>query len=207
MKVLLVNGSCNKNGSTKRALNEISKILIEEGVETEFFDIGNAEIRDCCGCLACRDLGKCVFEDGIVNDLIEKAKTSDGFVFGTPVYYAHPSARILAVLDRAFYAAKKHFAFKPASTIAVARRSGTTASLDVLNKYLTVSNMPLVSSNYWNNIHGKVAADLEQDLEGLQIMRILARNLAWVLKCIELGKNNGIQRPELEDKIMTNYIR
>ena len=207
MKVLLVNGSCNKNGSTNRALEEISKVLTEEGIESEIFLIGNKEIRDCTGCLACRELGKCVYEDGMVNELIEKAKTSDGFIFATPVYYAHPSARILSVLDRAFYAGKKHFAFKPASTVAVARRSGTTASLDVLNKYLTVSNMPLVSSNYWNNIHGKIAADLEQDQEGLQIMRILARNLAWVMKCIELGKNNGLERPELEEKIMTNYIR
>ena len=209
MKVLLLNGSSNKNGCTFTALSEVASTLNQEGVETEIFQLGNCEIRDCCGCGACRKgLGKCVFEDGLVNEFIEKAKTSDGFVFGTPVYYAHPSGRILSFLDRAFYAGGYVFAYKPGAAIASARRSGTTASFDVLNKYFTICNMPVVSSFYWNNIHGKLADDAKQDLEGLQTMRALGRNMAWLLKCIESGKNNGINRPEqIEDRIYTNFIK
>lgn len=206
MKVLLVNGSSHKDGCTFTALSEAAKVLNQEGVETEIFQLGNPEIRDCCGCQACRKLGKCVFDDGMVNEFIEKAKSADGFIFGTPVYYAHPSGRLLSLLDRAFYAGKDAFAFKPAAAIASARRAGTTASFDVLNKYFTINNMPVVSANYWNNIHGHKAEDALKDLEGLQIMRTLGRNMAWILKCIELGKENGINRPELEAKIATNFI-
>lgn len=209
MKALLVNGSSNKNGCTFTALSEVAKALNNEGIETEIFQLGNCEIRDCCGCGACKKgLGKCVFEDGLVNEFIEKAKSSDGFVFGTPVYYAHPSGRILSFLDRAFYAGKSTFEFKPGAAIASARRSGTTASFDVLNKYFTICNMPVVSSFYWNNIHGKAAEEAKQDLEGLQTMRTLGRNMAWMLKCIESGKNNGINKPEqTEERIYTNFIR
>ena len=209
MKVLLVNGSSNKNGCTFTALSEAVKTLNEEGIETEIFQLGNCEIRDCCGCGACRNgLGKCVFEDGLVNEFIEKAKSSDGFIFGTPVYFAHPSGRILSFLDRVFYAGGYAFAYKPGAAVASARRSGTTASFDVLNKYFTICNMPVVSSFYWNNIHGKAAEEAKQDLEGLQTMRTLGRNMAWMLKCIESGKNNGINKPEqTEDRIYTNFIR
>ena len=145
--------------------------------------------------------------DDVVNEFVEKARECDGFVFGTPVYYAHPSGRILSFLDRAFYSGKTAFQFKPACAISSARRAGTTASFDVLNKYFTVSNMPIVSAGYWNNIHGRVADDAKQDLEGLQVMRTLGRNMAWLLKCIELGKQNNINRPELEEKILTDFIR
>ena len=184
MKVLLLNGSSNKNGCTFTALSEAAKTLNQEGIETEIFQLGNPEIRDCCGCQACRKLGKCVFEDGLVNEFIEKAREADGFIFGTPVYYAHPSGRILSFLDRAFYAGKDAFEFKPGAAVASARRSGTTASFDVLNKYFTINNM-----------------------EGLQVMRTLGRNMAWLLKCIEYGKQNGIERPQLEEKIYTNFIK
>lgn len=208
MKVLLLNGSSNKNGCTFTALSEVASALNNEGIETEIFQLGNCEIRDCCGCGACKKgLGKCVFEDGLVNEFIEKAKSSDGFVFGTPVYYAHPSGRILSFLDRAFYAGKSAFEFKPGAAIASARRSGTTASFDVLNKYFTINNMPVISSGYWNNIHGHVAEDALKDLEGLQVMRTLGRNMAWILKCVEHGRQNGITRPEKEEQIYTSFIK
>ena len=206
MKVLLVNGSSHRNGCTYTALEEISIVLNNEGIDTEIFQLGNPEIKDCSGCGACRQLGKCVFND-IVNPFVEKASEFDGFIFGTPVYYAHPSGRILSFLDRAFYSGGKAFAYKPAAAVASARRSGTTASFDVLNKYFTINNMPIVSANYWNNIHGHVAEDAKQDLEGLQTMRALARNMAWLLKCIDNGKKMGITIPEQEEKIRTNFIK
>ena len=206
MKVLLVNGSSHKNGCTYTALSECARILNQEGFDTDIFQLGNPEIRDCCGCNACRTTGECVFND-IVNDFINKAKEFDGFIFGTPVYYAHPSGRLLSLLDRAFYAGGYAFAYKPGASIASARRSGTTASFDVLNKYFTIANIPIVSSNYWNNIHGKIAEDAREDLEGLQTMRNLARNMSWILKCIEIGKRSGIEIPKQEERIYTNFIR
>lgn len=206
MKVLLVNGSSHRNGCTYTALEEISIALNKEGIETEIFQLGNPEIRDCSGCCACKKLGKCVYDD-IVNKFVEKAAGFDGFVFGTPVYYAHPSGRILSFMDRAFYSGSKAFAYKPAAAVASARRSGTTASFDVLNKYFTINNMPIVSSRYWNNIHGHTAEEARRDLEGLQTMRMLARNMAWLLKCIETAKKVGILPPEAEEKIYTNFIR
>ncbi|MBR6127267.1 flavodoxin family protein [bacterium] len=206
MKVLLVNGSSHRNGCTFTALEEISIVLNKEGIKTEIFQLGNPEIRDCSGCQACRKLGKCVYDD-VVNTFVAKAKEFDGFVFGTPVYYAHPSGRILSFLDRAFYSGSKAFAYKPAAAIASARRSGTTASFDVLNKYFTINNMPIISSNYWNNIHGHVAEEARKDMEGLQTMRNLARNMVWILKCIETGKKVGITPPEQEERIYTNFIR
>ena len=206
MKVLLVNGSSHRNGSTYTALVEVTKGLTAGGVQFEIFQLGNPEIRDCSGCGACRQIGKCVYDD-IVNVFVEKAKDFDGFVFGTPVYYAHPSGRILSFLDRAFYSGKDAFAFKPAAAIASARRSGTTASFDVLNKYFTINNMPIVSASYWNNIHGNNAAEAVQDIEGLQTMRILGTNMAWLLKCIDYSRKAGIVPPNPEEKIYTNFIR
>lgn len=206
MKVLLINGSANRKGSTFTGLSEIAQVLKDAGVESEIWQIGNDPIRDCCGCGACRKIGKCIFEDGGVNELIEKARGCDGFVFGTPVYYAHPSGRILSLLDRAFYAGGSAFAFKPAFALAVARRAGTTASFDVLNKYFTINNMPVVSSNYWNNIHGRNGEDVNKDSEGLQTLRNGARNLVWILKCIESGRQNGLEHPQNEERIWTHFI-
>jgi multimeric flavodoxin WrbA len=208
MKVLLINGSPHKKGSTSIALNEVSTTLEKEGLETETICLGNTAIRDCTGCFTClnKNLGKCVFDDDIVNKIIEKAKTCDGFIFGTPVYYAHPTGMILSLLDRVFFAGNAEFAFKPAAGIAVARRSGTTASFDVMNKYFSHYNMPIVSSQYWNNAHGRGPEDVPKDLEGMQTMRTLAKNMAWLLKCIEIGKQNGINKPELEQRISTNFI-
>lgn len=208
MKVLLVNGSAKSNGCTYTALNEVAQVLQQQGIETEIVQLGGKAVRDCIGCGQCKNLnGACIFGDDIVNELISKAKTSDAFIFGTPVYYAHPSGRILSVLDRAFYAGKSAFAHKPAAAVASARRAGTTASLDVLNKYFTLAEMPVVSSTYWNMVHGNTPEDVMKDLEGLQIMRNLARNMAWLLQCINLGKENGIVAPQSETSNRTNFIR
>jgi len=203
MKVLLVNGSCNKNGCTFRALTEIENILKQENIETEIIQIGQDAIRDCIGCCSCVKNGnKCVFGNDIVNEIIEKAKASDGFIFGSPVYYAHPSGRLLSVLDRVFYAGGKFLAYKPGAAVVSARRAGTTASIDVLNKYFTINKMPIVSSNYWNMVHGSKSEDVEKDLEGLQIMRLIGKNMAWMLNAIK-----KVELPKSEDKIKTNFIK
>ena len=206
-KVLLLNGSSREQGCTYTALKEVAGALEKEGIETEIFQLGGEAIRDCIGCGACSKLGKCVFDDDQVNAFAAKAKEADGFVFGTPVYYAHPSGRILSFLDRVFYSGGGAFAFKPGAAVASARRAGTTASLDVLNKYFTISRMPVVSSNYWNMVHGNKPEEVLQDLEGLQIMRGIGQNMAWMIKCIEAGKAAGIGYPQPEAKVRTNFIR
>ena len=209
MKVLLLNGSSRPKGCTYTALKEIADALEKEGIETEFFHLGSKEIRDCTACNACGKLdNRCIFDDD-VNKFIEKAKEADGFIFGSPVYYAHPSGRILSFLDRVFYATGREiFAYKPGAAVVSARRGGTTASVDVLNKYFTIRNMPVVSSQYWNMVHGNTPEEVKQDEEGLQIMRTLGKNMAWMLKCIEMGKRNGIHVPEPEDiPARTNFIR
>ena len=208
MKVLLVNGSSKSAGCTFTALSEVEKTLNEEGIETEIFQMGPRPVRDCVACGKCAELdNQCVFDDDMVNELIAKAALSDGFVFGTPVYYAHPSGRILSVLDRAFYAGGAAFAHKPGAAVASARRAGTTASTDVLNKYFTIAQMPVVSSTYWNMVHGNTPEEVRKDEEGLQTMRNLAHNMAWLLKCIDTGKAAGITRPENEKRYRTNFIR
>lgn len=208
MKVLLINGSARKDGCTFTALSEAAKSLELNGIETEIIQTGANAIRDCVGCGACKgnDNG-CIFKDDIVNEVIEKAKSADGFIFGSPVYYAHPSGRILSLMDRLFYAGGRHFAFKPAAAVVSARRAGTTASIDAITKHFTINQMPVVSSNYWNMVHGNSPEDVKQDFEGLQIMRVLGENMAWLLKCIEAGKNTGIDYPQTEKKIWTNFIR
>lgn len=208
MKVLLVNGSSNLKGCTYTALSEVAGVLEQNGIETEFVQLGNGPIRDCIGCGACRNNGGvCAFNEDNVNAFIQKAKEADGFVFGSPVYYAHPSGRLLSFMDRAFFAGKKNFAYKPAAAVVSARRAGTTGSVDVITKHFTVSNMPVVSSNYWNMVHGSKPEDVRQDLEGMQTMRNLGLNMAWMLKCIEAGKKAGVPLPVAEEKIWTNFIR
>ncbi|MBC8611694.1 flavodoxin family protein [Massiliimalia timonensis] len=205
MKVLLVNGSSKNNGCTSVALSEVARALREEGIETETVFLGNQPFPDCTGCRKCREIGECIFHD-IANDLAEKAKNCDGFVFGSPVYYAHPSARLLAVMDRAFYSGSKNFAFKPAAAVLSARRAGTTASFDVINKHFTISSMPVVASTYWNHVYGRKAEDVQQDKEGLMTMYNIGKNMAWMIKCFALGKENGILHPDNE-KILTDFIR
>ena len=208
MKVLLLNGSSHPHGCTNTALQAIATTLEAAGIQTEILFLGNEPVRDCTACGTCKTLpGRCVFDGDIVNQVIAKAEAADGFVFGTPVYYSHPSGRILSVLDRAFYAGKAAFVHKPAAAIASARRAGTSASLDVLQKYFTISQMPVVSSTYWTMVHGSKPEDVLQDAEGLQTMRNLAANMAWVLRCIEAGKEAGIQPPQAESGARTNFIR
>ncbi|MBQ8464682.1 MAG: flavodoxin family protein [Alphaproteobacteria bacterium] len=211
MKVLLVNGSPNAKGTTYTALNEIAKTLAEEGIDTEIYHIGNEPISGCRACRACAKLGKCVVNDG-VNEFVDKAKEFDGFIFGSPVHYASASGGLTSFLDRVFFSAFLSgrgdvFKHKPGSAVACARRSGTTATLDQLNKYFTISEMPVISGRYWNMVHGANAQDAQQDLEGMQNMRILARNMAWHLKCQEAGKKAGVQMPKQEEIVLTNFIR
>lgn len=206
MKVLMLNGSPKANGNTYTALLEIGKQLNKENIEYEIMQIGGAPMRDCIGCGRCTENG-CIFSDGGVNEFIAKAKEADGFVFGTPVYYAHPSGRILSFLDRAFYSGSGAFKFKPAASVAVARRAGTTASFDCLNKYFGISQMPVAGSTYWNNVHGAVPGEVSFDEEGMRTMRNLARNLAWMIRCFDAGKKNGIPLPETETGNKTNFIR
>ena len=206
MKVLMLNGSAKANGNTYRSLLEVGKQLEKEGIEYEIFQIGGEPVRDCLGCNQCSEKG-CVFDDDKVNEFTTKAKEADGFVFGTPVYYAHPSGRIMAFLDRAFYSSGASFAFKPGASVAVARRGGTTASFDAMNKYFGICQMPVVGSTYWNQVHGAVPGEAEEDAEGLQTMRNLARNMAWMLKCFEAGKAAGVALPQTERDYKTNFIR
>ncbi|MBP3905512.1 MAG: flavodoxin family protein [Peptostreptococcaceae bacterium] len=205
MKVLLVNGSPNKKGCTNRALEEVAKTLEENGVEAEIFHIGNKPFGGCIACNYCKTNGECYMKD-IVNEFAQKAKEADGFIFGSPVYYASASGALTSFLDRLFYSSARYLQYKPGAVVCSARRAGTTATFDQLNKYFTINNMPVVSSQYWNMVHGHTQEEVEKDLEGLQTMRVLGRNIAWILKCIEIGKENNILRPDPEARIATNFI-
>lgn len=207
MKVLLVNGSPRAKGCTYTALTEVAKALESDGIETEIFQVGAKPVRDCIACMKCRELKRCVFDDDVANALIEKAKSADGFVFGSPVYYAHPSGILLSVLDRAFYAGGYAFAGKPGASVVSARRGGTAASFDVVNKYFGICQMPVVSSSYWNMVYGKTPDEVRQDEEGMQTMRNLAHNMAYMLKCIAAGREKGILPPENNVSVRTNFIR
>lgn len=205
MKVLLLNGSLHENGTTAAALSEVASALRDAGIETETVQIGSAPVSDCMACGACAKLGKCVLNDE-VNAFVEKAKTADGFVIGSPVYYAHPSGRLLSFLDRVFYSGGSAFRFKPGAAVAVARRAGTVASFDVLNKYFTISSMPVVSSTYWNNSFGRNGDETKLDEEGMATMRNIGKNMAWLMNCIRTAKEQGITPPENEH-LRTNFIR
>lgn len=204
MKVLLINGSQHEKGCTYTALAEVAKALNANGVETEIYQVPQ-EIRGCKGCWACKKTKQCVIDDG-VNEFVAKAAEFDGFVFGSPVYYASASGGLVSFMDRVFYSGGKNLAYKPAASVVSCRRAGASTTFDVINKYFTINNMPVVGSNYWNEIHGNTAEEALQDEEGLQIMRVLGNNMAWLLKCIALGKEAGLA-PERERKIMTNFIR
>lgn len=205
MKVLLLNGSTRKNGCTYLALSEIARVLNAEGIETEIVQMGGGPVRDCTGCNGCAGKGRCVFDDDLVNEVIAKAKEADGFVFASPVYYAHPSGQILSLLDRLFYAGGGAFTHKPGAAVVTARRAGTTASLDVLNKYMTDAQMPVATSTYWNMVFGPSPELVERDKEGLQTMRNLGRNMAWLLKCIQAGAQQGMTPPAAETDHWTNF--
>lgn len=205
MKVLLINGSPHASGSTYTALKEAADILEKEGIETEIIHVGNQPLRGCIACGYCRKNGGCVCND-IVNEVSEKFKNADGLIVGSPVYYASPNGTLLSFLDRLFFSSSFDKTMKVGASVAAARRGGTTATFDVLNKYFTISGMPVVSSQYWNNVHGSCAEDVLQDAEGLQTMRTLGRNMAFLIKSIHLGKE-AFGLPEKEEKIATNFIR
>ena len=205
MKVILVNGSARKDGCTHTALETMAEVLRAEGIDTEEYFIGNAPMADCLACRSCWETGKCVLDDGI-NDFVAKARAADGFVFGSTVYFAHPSGRLLTFMDRVFYSGADAFAFKPAAAVLCARRAGTTASMDVINKYFTINAMPVVSSTYWNHVYGAQPEQVQEDPEGLQTMTNLGRNMAWLLKCIALGKEHGVPAPE-NPKVLTSFVR
>lgn len=207
MKVLLVNGGPHKEGCTYTALCEVAKTLNEEGIETEIFWIGNKPVGGCIACNACVNTVKCAFDD-VVNQCREKANEADGFIFGSPVHYAAASGNMTAFMDRLFYSGgNKAFYLKPAAAVVSARRAGTTAALDQLNKYFTIKEMPIVSSRYWNMVHGANAEQVKEDAEGLYTMRVLGRNMAYMLRCQEAARNAGVALPKQETPVFTNFIR
>lgn len=205
MKVLMLNGSPRVNGNTERALEEMKVVFESEGVEVELIQVGNKAIRGCMACGGCRKIGKCVFDDG-VNELVQKFAQSDGLIVGSPVYYASANATLIAVLDRMFQSSGFDKTMKVGACVAVARRGGTTATFDELNKYFTISGMPIASGQYWNGVHGGAPGEAEKDGEGMQQMRTLAKNMVFLMRSIELGKEKfGL--PEKEKRVATNFIR
>ena len=205
MKVLILNGSPRANGNTALALAEMEKVFREEGIEVETVNVGGKDIRGCIACGKCRELGKCVFND-TVNELAPKFAECDGLVVGSPVYYASANATLVACLQRLFYSASCNKTMKVGASVAVARRGGTSSTFDELNKFFTISGMPVASSQYWNSVHGAAPGEAAKDAEGLQTMRTLARNMAFLMKSIALGKEKfGL--PEKESPARTNFIR
>lgn len=206
MKVLLINGGPHKSGATNRALTEIKNTLLTEGIDADILWLGNDPIASCIGCGACKKSGKC-FRADIVNEVAGAIESYDGYVFGSPVHYAAASGAISSFMDRLFMSASSKMYMKPAAAVVSCRRGGASAAFDELNKYFTINGMPVVSSQYWNQVHGANAEQVEQDEEGLQTMRTLARNMAFMLKAFACAKENGIAVPEKEPQIRTNYIR
>ena len=205
MKVLLLNGSPRENGNTSIALNEMVQVFNKNEIETEVISVGKEQIKGCQACKACRKLGKCVIDD-IVNEVAERLKESDGFVIGSPVYFASANGTLVSLLDRLFYSINYDTKMKVGASVAVARRGGCSATFDELNKYFTISGMPVASSQYWNSVHGQNIGEAEGDLEGLQTMRELANNMSFLIKAIALGKKE-LGLPSLnEDRAMTNFI-
>ena len=207
MKVLMINGSTHEKGTTAAALKYIADELKAQGVDSEIICLGTAAVHSCTGCMGCQKTGKCVFDDDPVNSIGEKVKDADGYVFAAPVHYASPSGAVIALLDRLFYAYGKYMKFKPAAAVVAARRAGTTASFDVLNKYIQINNMLQVPSTYWNNVFGANAEDTKQDLEGQTVMRAIGSNMAWLLKLLDSAKGTDLEKPVIIDKVKTNFIR
>ena len=206
MKVILVNGGPHEKGCTYTALEEVSNTLQKNGIATEIMWLGNNPIAGCIGCNTCLKTGKC-FRGDIVNEFLEKAKEADGFVFGTPVHFASMSGALTSFMDRVFYGRGELFKNKPACGVMSCRRGGASATFDEINKYFAMNNMPIVTSQYWNQVHGTNPEEVRKDEEGMQTMRTLGNNMAWLLKCIDVAKKNGIEYPEKEKPIKTNFIR
>ena len=205
MKVLLVNGSPHKNGCTYTALEEVANALNKNEIETEIFWLGNEPIAGCIGCNACLKTGKC-FRDDLVNSFLEKVPSVNGFVFGTPVHFASSSGSLTSFMDRVFYGRGNLFKNKPACGVMSCRRGGASSTFDGLNKYFAMNNMPIVTSQYWNQVHGTTPEEVKKDLEGMQTLRTLGNNMAWLLKCIDIAKKSGLDYPQNEDVIRTNFI-
>ena len=206
MHVLMINGSPHEQGCTYTALSEVAGQLESQGIEARFFHIGSAPIRGCTGCGGCAKTGYCVFDDDPVNECVDLVRKADGIVIGSPVYYAGVNGSLCAFLDRLFFGKSAGYAYKPGAAVVNCRRGGASAAFDRLNKYFTISNMPVVPSQYWNATHGLTPDEVRQDLEGMQIMRSLGRNMAWLLKCIEAAKAT-VPYPEREPWARTNFIR
>lgn len=207
MKVLLINGSPHVAGCTFTALSEVATQLGKHGIETRLVHIGNRPIQDCTACGACAKTGQCVFKDDAVNECIDLLKASDGLVVGSPVYFAGPVGQITSFLDRMFFMKSGAYAHKPAAAVVSCRRGGASASFDRLNKYFTIARMPVVSSQYWNSVHGNTPDEVRKDLEGMQTMRTLGENMAWMLATIAAGKAAGVPLPASEQRVQTNFIR
>ncbi len=205
MKVLMINGSPRPNGNTTIALEEMKKVFVEQDIEVEIYRVGNKAVRGCIACGQCAKTGKCVFDD-VVNELAPKFDVADGLVAATPVYYGSANATLIAVLDRLFYSTHFNKTMKVGAAVSVARRGGLTATWDEVNKYFGISGMPIASGQYWNGVHGRVPGEAEQDQEGLQQMRTLARNMAFLMKGIALAKD-AYGLPEREPGIFTNFVR
>lgn len=206
MSVLLINGSPHKAGCTYTALREAADELERQGIETEIFQLGPAAVHSCTGCGACFKTGLCVFKEDGVNDCVQKLREADGLIVGAPVHYAGPAGAVTAFLDRVFYGKSAAYALKPAAAVVSCRRGGASAAFDRLNKYFTIAQMPVVSSQYWNSVHGNTPDEVRQDLEGMQTMRTLARNMAWLIKCIRYAKD-AVPLPQQEQRVSTNFIR
>lgn len=202
MKVVLINGSPHRKGNTFIALSEVAWALEKEGVQTEIIQLGIKAVQGCIACNKCAELGHCVFQDTLYNQVREALQEADGIVVGSPVYYAGPNGALCALLDRVFYSCSELLAYKAGASVAVCRRGGASATFDRLNKYFTILNMPVVSSQYWNSVHGMRPGEATEDAEGLQTMRMLGRNMAWLLKGVKRE-----ERPEPELRVMTNFIR
>ena len=201
MKVVLINGSPHRKGNTFIALSEVAGALEKEGVQTEIIQLGIKAVQGCIACNKCAELGHCVFQDTLYNQVREALQEADGIVVGSPVYYAGPNGALCALLDRVFYSCSELLAYKAGASVAVCRRGGASATFDRLNKYFTILNMPVVSSQYWNSVHGMRPGEATEDAEGLQTMRMLGRNMAWLLKGVKRE-----ERPEPELRVMTNFI-
>jgi len=206
MRVLMINGSPNEKGCTYTALSEVAGQLEKQGIETTMFHIGADPIQGCTGCMGCAESGYCLYDDAPVNECIDLAREADGMVVGSPVYFAGPNGALCAFLDRLFFHKAGGYAYKPGAAVVNCRRGGASAAFDRLNKYFTISSMPVVPSQYWNATHGRTPDEVRQDLEGMQVMRTLGRNMAWLLKCIDEARP-AVPYPETEERVMTNFIR
>ena len=206
-RILLINGSPRSGGCTYTALREVADTLEKNGIETELIEIGAKPVAGCIACGKCRETGKCVFNDDAVNRISEKLDEYDGIVVGSPVYYAGPSGQICAFLDRLFYSNGGRMAGKIGAAVVSCRRGGASSAFDRLNKYFQISNMVVASSQYWNQVHGNTSDEVRQDIEGMQTMRTLGQNIAWLVKSIQTARDNGVQAPVYEPKTFTNFIR